>query len=116
LEKVIVDLLQKSFGDEMIEKILGCIKAYREASLEKHSASAFNTFMPEFKTLLMSEKRTTFWKRIVNDEFGLILVIEDNSSSMTREDGREFLAWTQEMPKEDTTEADDDDDLVINFF
>ena len=95
LEKVIMEFLTESVGNQyFLDKIISCIKAYRQASLQQKSANHFNNFMNELKQTLTSlEKiKTAFWPKIKSENLGLISVIEDNvSSNVTSHEAEQFF-------------------------
>lgn len=117
LEKVILDLLRLSFGNSMNEKIVDCVKVYRETSLELKNAGHFNQFMAELKENLVSDKKDALWKRMVVDENqGLILLSEDPSSSVTKAEGDEFLKFDlASKANNGSSGAERNDDDLVNL-
>ena len=51
IEKVLFSLLRASTGGQMVEKIVGCIRTYRQASVDLKKPSAYNDFIKEAKVL-----------------------------------------------------------------
>ena len=49
IEKVLFSLLRASTGGQMVEKIVGCIRTYRQASVDLKKPSAYNDFIKEAK-------------------------------------------------------------------
>ena len=49
IEKVLFSLLRASTGGQMVEKIVECIRTYRQASVDLKKPSAYNDFIKEAK-------------------------------------------------------------------
>lgn len=49
LERVIVKLVEKSFGGGLFEKIVACLREYRDVCMQKRNSSLYNDFLYELK-------------------------------------------------------------------
>ena len=70
MEKVVFSLLRASTGGQMVEKIVGCLKAYRQASLDLKRPLAFNEFVKEIRDTLLD--RREIWRQVKVKELGPI--------------------------------------------
>lgn len=106
LEKVILSLLEGSYGSQLADKILGCLKAYRKASLEQKQANLYNNFVADLKKCLQAEKRSELWQRMISTDLGLIQFCEDRSSSITSEEATAFLLWDEAKGQQDQNQEE----------
>ena len=107
-------LVQKSVGDQMLEKIVECLKAYREACIEQKSAAFYNKFIAEIKKDFATEKKT-LWAQVIVESLGLVTVMEEASSNVNTDEAKDFLAEEKATASAPTDEGDDanEEDLVI---
>ena len=110
LEKVILELIRDTFSEQMNEKIMTCIKSYRNESLKRHHAANFNNFMLELKQHMIKEKKDNLWNKFKEDNFTLITVMEDDSSMVNSEEAAQYLS--SDKSKSDTTNDVNDEDLL----
>ncbi len=90
LEKVILKLVSESFGDQFYVKITKCLRAYRDASLERKVSGHYNSFLQELKSALLTQGRPELWQKMMEASLNLISVEDDPKSSFSSDEAREF--------------------------
>ncbi len=97
----------------MTEKVLDCLKAYREVSLEQNAAAFYNKFIAEIKKDFSAKP---LWFKVVEDNLGLITVNECSSGNATTDEAKDFLSMEKVEDGEANGAAggsgDDNEDLV----
>merc|ERR1711974_42986 len=118
IEKVLFSLLRASTGGQMVEKIVGCIRTYRQASVDLKKPSAYNDFIKEAKDTLLD--RGEIWHQVKEDNLGLIPTTSVARSKVTLEEAEAFLESVADetggggepSANNKTLEADNEEDLL----
>ena len=111
MQKVIIQLLSDAIGEQFDQKILECIKIFRETSLQKKISNHFNDFISEWKQTLMSQNKMKLWQKMVEQDLSLISVLEEPGSSYTSEEVNDFNK-VDDKQEEKVNDDDNDEDLV----
>lgn len=110
MQKVILNLVIRSFGASNFVKAETALRVLRTACIAK-DPSVYNDWAVQFRDNLFERGRKAFWDIIVEAKLGLISSEESVKSSVTDDDARKFLQFEepvdQEAAEEDVMDADD---------
>ena len=116
MEKVIINLVKGSFGNQMDAKVITCLDSYRQACIDMKSPTVYNKFVRELKSDLLCglNKRQGIWQHIVERSLGLIdRSICNLATDVSPEDSKAFMTGiSEDIPT--LTEADqlNDEDVA----
>lgn len=115
IEGVIYELMFKTAADCGV-KIIESILAYRE-SAKAHGPFNYNTWIKEFKKLMISKNKVDEWnKYIVKEGFGLITINESPISTVTIEENLEFYEMVSTEATSMNTSVYLEDDNLENLL
>ena len=109
MEKVILNLIKASYGNQFSEKLISCLVSYRQACIEMKSPTVYNKFIREIKNDLLYgvNKKETIWKQIILRNIGLIdKNVCDVATDVTPEESKSFLSI------ENSEEKHQNDDVI----
>lgn len=114
LEMVVEKLVQSSFGKQLFAKVCSCLKAYRQACLEKNNAALYNDFLYALKHSLSQLKKTDLLLDIGAADIGLITMVENMESKATQKEAEQFFVveTEPEVLSRGEEKSEDDEDLV----
>ena len=109
MEKVILNLIKASYGNQFSEKLISCLVSYRQACIEMKSPTVYNKFIREIKNDLLYgvNKKEAIWKQIILRNIGLIdKNVCDVATDVTPEESKSFLSI------ENSEEKHQNDDVI----
>ncbi|KAG0418115.1 hypothetical protein HPB47_005122 [Ixodes persulcatus] len=128
LEEVILKLFNDTLGRAVHAKAVRCLRAYREASVEKNDPGKFNDFMNKLKTLY-SIKREDLWELLIKggslQRSSNVTVIqavqpvgkaECSKSVLEDDEVKRFYVVEKEAEEKKEEEPKDEDDLASSSF
>lgn len=113
LEEVVLKLFKDAMGRAAHSKAVRCLRAYREAALEKASPDTFNGFIKQLKSLYCEDEGDV-WSLLVKEAVLPIGKKECERSTLQDDEVEQF--YTAEKPsadKEDQPDKDEDDLLAM---
>uniref|UniRef100_W5U725 X-ray repair cross-complementing protein 5 n=1 Tax=Ictalurus punctatus TaxID=7998 RepID=W5U725_ICTPU len=96
-------------------KTITCVQAFREQSIKVSNAELFNSYMQSLKNSVPEKNLQAFWDLLVADSITLISKDEVDSSTVSKQEANQFLAFEE---KEEVAvapsheDAGDVDDLL----
>ncbi|KAL3890820.1 hypothetical protein ACJMK2_003097 [Sinanodonta woodiana] len=112
MQKRIKQLVVDSFGDQFYEKAMDCLKTLRKECVKKSEPRQYNTFVKQFKEMLIAKARRDFWEKIVINKQGLIPKSECEDSNVTKDEAQKFVQREEKEDEEMPTDEDEDEDLL----
>lgn len=112
MRKRIEQIVMDSFGDQFYEKALDCLKCLREQCIKKSGVNFFNTFLKEFKELLISKARRDFFDQLCAGGQSLISKLESEESKVSEAEAKEFSSGEATQADEEPEEEEDSEDLM----
>ncbi|XP_062861614.1 X-ray repair cross-complementing protein 5 isoform X2 [Trichomycterus rosablanca] len=92
---------------EYYMKTIRCIQVFRERSVKEANAELFNTYIHSLKRSVPDRNLQEFWDLLVADALTLISKDEVESSTVSKQEAKEFLMCEE---KEEETEAPSHED------
>ncbi|XP_002405506.4 X-ray repair cross-complementing protein 5 [Ixodes scapularis] len=111
LEGVILKLFDDTLGRAVYAKAVRCLRAYREASLEKSNPGKFNDFMNKLKSLY-SIKREELWELLIKEAVQPVGKAECSKSALEDDEVKRFYVVEKEAEEKKEDEPKDEDDLL----
>lgn len=87
--------LSAGMADNTMEKLLQCLKAFRQESRSINPAT-YNSFLPDLKELVTQHSQNAVWEKLKEGSLGLITSEESVRSSVGTEEAAAFLRLGQE--------------------
>ncbi|KAK0066306.1 X-ray repair cross-complementing protein 5 [Biomphalaria pfeifferi] len=116
MQNYIQQIVLQSFGQQNYSKALDCVKALREACIQKMEPNIFNTFLTKFKTFLLTKSKKDFWDLILKEKQVLITKFECEESSVTKEELDQFTAEDVKEDQSSRPQTDETtDDLLMEL-
>lgn len=113
LEEVVLKLFKDAMGRAAHSKAVRCLRAYREAALEKASPDTFNGFIKQLKSLYCEDEGDV-WSLLVKEDVLPIGKKECELSTLQDDEVERFYATEKpSADKEDQPDKDEDDLLAM---
>ncbi|KAI7808737.1 X-ray repair cross-complementing protein 5 [Triplophysa rosa] len=96
---------------EYYMKSITCIQGFREQSVKCGNAELFNSHMQSLKRSVPDRNLQEFWDLLVQDALTLISSDEVDSSTISKQDAKQFLELEQKADAEAASAKDDTGDV-----
>ncbi|KAA0715413.1 X-ray repair cross-complementing protein 5 [Triplophysa tibetana] len=106
-----IEQLLGNRSPEYYMKSITCIQAFREQSVKCGNAESFNSYMQSLKRSVPDRNLQEFWDLLVQDALTLISSDEVDSSSISKQEAKQFVELEQKMDAEATSAKDDTGDV-----
>ncbi|CAL1541131.1 unnamed protein product [Lymnaea stagnalis] len=116
MQKRIEQIVMLSFGQQTYSKALDCLKTLRQECVKKSEPKVFNSFITNFKVILIAKSKRDFWDQVVKGKQGLIYKKECEESGISKEEADKFLAEEVKEEQSSRPQAEETtDDLLMEL-
>ncbi|KAI8082883.1 SPOC like C-terminal domain-containing protein [Halteromyces radiatus] len=101
MSELIQHLVTTSFGDQHYDRIMDCLKVFREAAAKENEAGVFNQCLYQLKRIIDPASKTSrydLWQRLQKENMTLITkdeAMDDEVANVTKDDAEKFLTDTE---------------------
>lgn len=115
IQNVIYNLIFRTTNLQF-EKVSRAIMVYREEA-KQLGPYKYNEWIVSLKDSLINRNRIDFWEDVVvKENYGMIVAVESNLSSVTDEQAAEFYKITVKSTVNEPMHVDDDEDDLDNLL
>ncbi|XP_077560327.1 X-ray repair cross-complementing protein 5 Ku80 [Haemaphysalis longicornis] len=111
LEEVVLKLFKDAMGRAAHSKAVRCLRAYREAAVEKASPENFNSFLKQLKSLYCEDEGDV-WSLLVKEAVLPVGKKECEQSTLQDDEVEQFYATEKPSADKEEQPARDEDDLL----